>query len=146
MITLLYVSQKQLLSFTVPEKTRIIQWYVLQPLATNGRFKQIYQYLSIRGHSFNDCDRNFSVVKHKLCKEDRIYSSDQYISMVGQSSNTNKFSVKHVNTSDIIDYKRWWPMYYKKCVLSTTSLGKNKDRKDKISFQISGYHEFKYDC
>lgn len=64
--------------------------------------------------------------------------------MIEESSVTNKFSVKRVSTSDIIDYKGWWPMYYKKSVLSTTSLGRNVARNKKITFQISGYTEFQY--
>lgn len=38
----------------------------LLALASSGRFKNIYHDFPIRGHSLNDCDRNFAVVKRKL--------------------------------------------------------------------------------
>lgn len=47
--------------------------------------------------------------------------------------------------ADILEFKKWWPQYYKKTVLSVDSY-KKKCTKEKINFQISQYNEFEYDC
>lgn len=116
----------------------------LMALVASNRFKKIIHYFPIRGHSFNDCDRDFATVKRKIKKTDRIYTHDDYIDLIKNSSNTRKFLVKEVRTSQIIDYKKWWPEFYKKTVQSIETQKRKVPKDQKISFQISQYNEFRY--
>lgn len=43
-------------------------------LTDTGRFDKIEQYFPVRGHSFLPCDRDFSNIKKKLKKIDRVYT------------------------------------------------------------------------
>ena len=72
----------------------------------------IHIYFPVRGHSFNDCDRNFSVVKRKIRREDRVFTHQQYVNLILQSSNTEKFNVEKVNTENFIDFKIWAQMNF----------------------------------
>ncbi|KAL4132331.1 hypothetical protein QTP88_009502 [Uroleucon formosanum] len=117
----------------------------LMALASSKRLKKIEHIFPIRGHSFNVCDRDFATVKRKIRKQDRIYTHDDYIELIQQSSNTNKFSVEKVKTEEIIDYKKWWPDFYKKNVLSITSHGKKVPKAQKVTLKITDYFHFIYD-
>lgn len=105
----------------------------------------IHIYFPVRGHSFNDCDRNFSVVKRKIRREDRVFTHQQYIELIVKSSNTGKFNVEKVNTGDIIDFKKWAQINFKAKPLSVRSYGKNVPRTQKVTFQVSTYYEFVFD-
>lgn len=109
-------------------------------LTQTGRFNKVQQYFPIRGHSFLPCDRDFGAIKRYLKKFDRIYSVHQYTEKIIQSSQKNKFVVKEVSTQDIMDWKKWWPKYYKKTSASTDSLKKGIPRNQKVYFTISKYH------
>ena len=47
-------------------------------LALTNRFKKIDQYYPTRGHSFLPCDRDFSILKMKIKKSDRIYTLKEF--------------------------------------------------------------------
>ena len=96
----------------------------LMSLASSGRFKNVIHYFPLRGHSFNDCDSDFATVKRRLRREDRIYTQDEYVNLIQGSSKTAKFAVHKVDGKEIIDFKKWWPQYYKKQVLSDRCFGK----------------------
>lgn len=109
------------------------------------RNMMIHLYFPVRGHSFNDCDRNFSVVKRKIRREDRVFTHQQYIDLIVQSSNTEKFNVEKVNTEDIIDFKKWAQLNFKAKPLSVRSYGKDVPKNQKVNFQLSAYYEFVFD-
>lgn len=82
-------------------------------------------YFPVRGrHSFIDCDKKNFVVKRKIRREDRVFTHQQYIDLIIQSSNTEKFNVETVNTEDIIDFKKWAQINFKAKPLSLRSYGK----------------------
>lgn len=83
-------------------------------LVALGRFETIDQYFPIRGHSFLPCDRDSSVIKRKIKKTDRIYIIIDYVKLMANASNKQKFSICVVDSNMITDYKSWWPRYYKK--------------------------------
>lgn len=116
----------------------------LSALTSSGRFQQIHHYFPLRGHSFNDCDRDFSTIKREIRKIDRIYTHDDYINLICKSSQVGKFVVTKVSTENIIDFKKWWPYHFKKNVLSTKSYGRKVPKDQKVNFQISTFNEFKY--
>lgn len=127
-------------------KTIIIQIFVFfwhWRLADVSKKKKIERIFPIRGHSFKAWD--FVTVKRKIRRQDRIYTHDNYIEIIQKSSSTNTFSVEKIKTEDIIDYKKWWPDFYKKNVLSIKSHGKNVPRAQKVTFKISDYFYFIYD-
>nr|CAI5835289.1 unnamed protein product [Callosobruchus analis] len=88
-------------------------------LVENGRFRKIEQIFPIRGHSFLPCDRDFAVIKRNLKKYDRLYDLHEYTEIIVASGLKNKFTVHEIhaaNNTDILDFKSWWPTYYKKTV------------------------------
>jgi len=83
------------------------------------KFLKIVQVFPLRGHSFLSCDRDFGVTK----KADKVYSAGEYIEMMTRACAHNPFAVTNVKPTDILDFKNWWPKYYKK---SSTSVDKQK--------------------
>lgn len=108
------------------------------------RFEKIDHFFPIRGHSFLPCDRDFGVVKRSLKKFDRIFDIHKYTEIIVNSSAKRKFTVKEVQTNEILDFKQWWPKYYKKTCLSTESEKKNVPRAQKTSFGISILNHYAY--
>ena len=81
---------------------------LLLALVELGRFKNFEQFFPIRGHSYLPCDRDFSLVKRKLLKTDRIYDLHKIVEIIiGSNKKTDKFQVKIVRAPEIIDYKSW---------------------------------------
>ncbi|KAL1516149.1 hypothetical protein ABEB36_000068 [Hypothenemus hampei] len=86
----------------------------LMNFTDSGRFDTIKHYFPIRGHSFLPCDRDFECIKRKIRKMDRIYTLDEYVQLILDSSRTGRFSVEKVETNNILSFKSWWPKKYKK--------------------------------
>lgn len=101
------------------------------------------RFSSIRGHSFLSCDRDFAVIKRVIKHYDRVNSVKQYMRLILAATNNNRFRVCLVETSNILDFKKWWMVYYKKNTLSIETMGKNVPKEDKRSFKIL-YREFYY--
>lgn len=110
-----------------------------------GRFFRIIHYFPVRGHSFLPCDRDFAIIKRKLRKRDRIYTIHELTELIISSSTKNKFSVKEVTTSDIVNFKDWWPKFYKKNCISEDTISKSVPRQSKVAFNISSYSQFIFD-
>ena len=108
----------------------------LLALQATKRFKTIYHYFPIRGHSFLPCDRDFGTLKKLVRKHDRVYIPEDYESMVTECRKKQPFTVKTITYNSVINFKNWWSQYYKKTCKSL--------RKDE-PFSISKYREFKYD-
>lgn len=110
------------------------------------RFQTVNEYFPIRGHSYMPCDRNFAMVKRKINKNDRIFLLKDYVSLIVSSSTKKNFSVYLIVEENILikDYKKWWPIYYKKNCLSTESYGRGVRKEDKVSFLISNFMHFSY--
>lgn len=102
-------------------------------LVDTNRFKTVKNFFPIRGHSFLPCDRDFGVVKRALKKWDRLYTPFQLMELIVSSSKQLKFTVKLIETSDIINFKAWWPMFYKKTVLSVETSGRHVPREKRVS-------------
>lgn len=118
---------------------------LLLALVASGRFKTITQLFPIRGHSFLPCDRDFSVAKRKIRKTDRIYLPKQYTELIANSTSNNRFTVHMVeNKNEILDFKSWWPNFYRKNVLSLETQGRKTARDKKQNFAISEFMEFFY--
>ncbi|VEN61902.1 unnamed protein product [Callosobruchus maculatus] len=113
----------------------------LLALQATKRFKKIYHYFPIRGHSFLPCDRDFGCVKRSFRKHDRIYIPEEYEDMILTSRKKQPFTVKQLRYSDIIDFKNWWPDYYKK-TCSTLNRGVGSKRE---TFAVSNYRQFLYE-
>lgn len=115
-------------------------------LADLGRFQSVNQYFPIRGHSYMPCDRDFAMVKKKMNKNDRVFLLKDYASLIVSSSAKKKFSVCLMDEDNTLikDYKKWWPVYYKKNSLSTESYGRGVRKENKVSFLISNFMHFSY--
>lgn len=115
---------------------------LLSALTMHGRFTEIHQYFPVRGHSFLPCDRDFGLIKRIVRRRDRIFTPMEYISIIANAKKTRPyFVVKLVQTEDILDYKSWWPKYFKKSCTETTTrkrgAGENRQK-----FSISTYKHF----
>lgn len=106
-------------------------------LAASKRFRKIYQYFPVRGHSFLPCDRAFGNVKRVIRRHDRIYLPAEYEHMIESSRKLNPFTVSTITYKDVIDFKNWWPAYYKK---TCKSVGPEKQ-----AFAVSSYNQLIYD-
>lgn len=111
-------------------------------LVETNRFKKVEQFFPIRGHSFLPNDRDFGVIKRRLKKFDRIFSVHEYTQIILASSAQRKFTVMEVSGKEIIDFKNWWPKFYKKSVISLETLKKTIPRTQKQPFSISQFNHF----
>lgn len=110
-------------------------------LTMNGRFTVIHQYFPIRGHSFLPCDRDFGLIKRAIRRHDRIYTPMQYVSIIANAKrSTPRFTVKVVETHEVLDFKAWWPVYFKKTAKEVAVT----KQKLKESFSIAKYKHFTY--
>lgn len=112
-------------------------------LVDSGHFNTVQQFFPIRGHSFLPCDRDFGIIKRTLKRHDRIYDLHKYTELIISSSLQRKFTVNEIQTDQILDFKSWWPQYYKKNSASVETINLRKD--DKVSFTISKFHHMRYD-
>lgn len=87
---------------------------VLLALTDMGKFNKIVHYFPIWGHSFLPCVRDFSMMKRKLKAHDRYYTIHEITELIIGSGRPGKFFVKEIKTKEIIDFKNWWPEFYKK--------------------------------
>lgn len=109
----------------------------LSALTVTEKFNNICQYFPIRGHSFLACDRNFACVKRAVRRHDRVYLPSQYNEMIASARKKDSpFVVYQVTNGDILNFKDWWPQYFKK----TSNSLQNK----KTPFSISKYRQIKY--
>lgn len=115
---------------------------VLSALVTLDKFKSINHYFPVRGHSFLPCDRDFSVLKRKIRKTDRIYTLKEYAELMLHSSKKNDFLVVMPESCEVVDYKNWWPNYYKKNMVSEETSGRHVPRDQKCLFKISKFLQF----
>lgn len=114
----------------------------LLALQATKRFKRIYHYFPVRGHSFLPCDRDFGTVKRVFRRHDRVYTPEDYDEMIKSARKTSPFTVHQVQSSDIINFKNWWPVSYKK---TCTSVRANRSNTRTETFTISNYRQFLYD-
>lgn len=100
-------------------------------------FEEVTINFPIRGHSYMPCDRDFGLIKRKMKPKERIYTLEQYESIIKSSSKVpDKFRLEKVEAKNIIDFKGWWGDFYKKqCVSKKSSVPKEK-------FLISKYCYF----
>lgn len=113
-------------------------------LCDSGRFKAIRHFFPVRGHSFLPCDRDFGALKRRLRKTDRIYTPQQYGELFSEASKSERFTIHHATTDDILSFKAWWPPHYKKTAFSDDTMGRGIPKNQKKSFMISTFKEFEY--
>ena len=116
----------------------------LLALTDSKRFKKIEHYFPVRGHSYLPCDRDFSLIKRSLRSHDRIYGIDEVTEIIKTSCRLGKFEVKVVQSSEILNFKSWWPHFYKKTCTSEETISRTVKRQDKVHFGISSLMHFKY--
>lgn len=121
-------------------KNNVIIKFLLS-LSASRKF-QVFLYFPQRGHSYNDCDRDFATVKRKIKREDRLFTHQQYVNLILSSTKNQKFNVKTMTYSDVLDFKAWSKVNFKTKPLSDRCYGKKVNKKDKVSFQVSTFFEF----
>lgn len=99
----------------------------------------IKQYFPVRGHSYLPCDRTFGVIKRAMKKIDRVYTPEQYETLLKNSSDKIK-TVLLQNGNIIFDFNKWWPQYFKKNISSNESLRLKK--KNQVKFKICDFYYF----
>ena len=115
-------------------------------LVDTGRFKNVRQYFPVRGHSYNPCDRDFGTIKRHLSKTDRVYEPMEYVTLIANSfKSTGRVEVKYLDNSDIfLNFKAWWPKFYKKVAVSEETKGRATPRQDKVMFQPTAFKEYRH--
>lgn len=98
-----------------------------------------------------DVERNLGVIKQNLRKVDRIYTIQQDLKLIMQSSNRNKFELRSLisfirhNRLKYIYFKSWWIIYFifykETCNLVETS-NRSVPRKKKGFFCVSFFHHY----
>lgn len=111
-------------------------------LTDTGRFQTVKQFFPLRGHSYNPCDRKFSVIKRPIRKCDRIYTPREVVELIANAEKKHPGTVTPVETDMIVSYSSWWPKFYKKTTVSLETKHLPKDQK--VKFSISKYHYFEY--
>lgn len=107
------------------------------------RFLKIEQFYPIRGHSFLPCDRDFAILKRNIKKSDRIFTLKEYAELIIKSSRNNqRFTVVLPTADQVFNFKDWWPIHYKKTMLSLESIGRNVPRNKKQTFKIASFRHF----
>lgn len=85
-------------------------------------FDEVTINFPIRGHSYMPCDRDFGLIKRKMKRKERIYTLEQYESIIKKSSKVpDKFTLEKVEAKNIIEFKGWWADFYKKQYVSKKS-------------------------
>lgn len=107
-----------------------------------GKFKVVKQFFPLRGHSYNPCDRSFSMIKRPMRKQNRIFTVKEICELIVNSSKKSQCTVNLVETEMITDFCNWWPTVYKKTVISEET--KRLPRQDKQPFVISKFYYFQY--
>lgn len=115
----------------------------LMSLTETGRFKKVLFRLPIRGHSYLSCDRDFGMIKKKMNKIDRYYSTKEVMEIFLTATQQGKFYVDLIGTQDIVDFAKWWPLVYKKTTSSEETKVQKRGKKE--FFQVSAYHQFKFE-
>ncbi|PSN53375.1 hypothetical protein C0J52_03822 [Blattella germanica] len=113
-------------------------------LVAQGRFQFITHYFPIRGHSYLPCDRDFSMVKRKIRKMDRIYLLKEYAELIIESSKKMNFEVKIAKTEEVLNFKEWWPQFYRKNAISVETQGRATHRNNKQHFHVTQFMQFCY--
>ena len=113
-------------------------------LVAQGRFQFITHYFPIRGHSYLPCDRDFSMVKRKIRKMDRIYLLKEYAELIIESSKKMNFEVKIAKTEEVLHFKEWWPQFYRKNAISVETQGRATHRNNKQHFHVTQFMQFCY--
>ncbi|XP_049808645.1 uncharacterized protein LOC126251934 [Schistocerca nitens] len=81
-------------------------------LADTGHFEQIFHYFLVQGHSYLPNYQDFGTNKRMICKNDRIYTPDEYEELCAQSSNS--FHVTKLLSTDVKDVDGWSKEYHTK--------------------------------
>jgi hypothetical protein len=58
------------------------------------------------------CERNKEKEKRKIREKDKIYIPEEYNEMIRIAKNTG-YSVTNISPENTLDFKNWWPKYYK---------------------------------
>ncbi|KAJ8879777.1 hypothetical protein PR048_020385 [Dryococelus australis] len=98
-------------------------------IGSTGRFTTMTHYFHIRGHSFLPNDRDLAMAK-------RVFIPLEYTEMLIAASKHLTFTVKMVDTSDILDCKVWAHGLFKNNCLSLESSVRNIPRHEKQPFVI----------
>lgn len=113
----------------------------------SGQFKSVRHYLPHRGHSFLPNDRDFSVVKRKLKKHDRFYTTKDVIRIIASSPQVqqrSRFEVTRVTHHDILNFKDAGFGLFKKSVICDEHKAIKQKKFKKLSFQIASFKDFEY--
>lgn len=75
---------------------------------------------------------------------DRVYTPDEYELLIASFRKDGGFSVRTIETSDILNFKDWWSLYFKKTAQAVKPRRSNESQTQAgiEKFSISKYKEF----
>ena len=95
-------------------KNHVIVRFIMV-LVEVSKFDSVELFYPIRGHSFMPCDRDFSLIKRKLRRIDRLYLLEEIVNVIRNASrNPSKFRVNLPRPDAFLNFGNWWQSYYKK--------------------------------
>ncbi|KAL1493669.1 hypothetical protein ABEB36_009367 [Hypothenemus hampei] len=79
-------------------------------------------------------------------KHDRMYIPDEYYNWIITASTSFKYSVRIISRAsrEILDYKNWWTVWYKKNTVSIESVTCKIPKSQKTQFTIAKFNEFMF--
>lgn len=108
---------------------------MMMGLCETKRFNKVHIIFPVRGHSSMPNDWDTRIIRRKHRKEERYYIVDEVVELIKRSSkNPNKFSIVKIHVDNWMNYKDWWPKYYKRACLSDSFYGKNIPGHLKIAY------------
>lgn len=111
-------------------------------LVETGRFDEVHQIYPLRGHSFLPCNRAIGTIKRAKNVIDLIYTAREVAQII--SNFFKNFTVQVVNQEDVLNFKQWWPKFYKRSRTTDGSCGRHVPKEDKVQFKITKYNQFSH--
>jgi hypothetical protein len=72
-------------------------WCYFQTVVERGLYNEVIIYYPIVGHSRLSCDRAFTLIERKYKTIEKIYSPNDYINIIKNSSEKNPFKIVYLN-------------------------------------------------
>ncbi|KAK9872929.1 hypothetical protein WA026_020281 [Henosepilachna vigintioctopunctata] len=69
---------------------------------------------------------------------------NEYAELMLRTSKCGRFTVYHLKSDDVLNFKKLWPKSYKKMANSDESSGRNVPKENKQPFKVSKYKQFLY--
>ncbi|KAK9738853.1 hypothetical protein QE152_g9487 [Popillia japonica] len=122
--------------------------YLIKVLSSTGRYGSI-RYNKINTIFLFEDILSFQMIDILEPSKRSLESTTEYIFLSSTykdiiKSSSQNFEVQSIKSDDILNFKDWWPSFYKKNPLSKESYGKSIPQHQKQSFARASFMHFEY--